>query len=282
MAHATTFIGVCITTKRHMKIIKDEATGKFAWYASCAALHTEFMKRMQADPSKYKGCDFYAISGLNYLNNKLMINAAESAKITISAEALVVLNAVELNFHKKASIGMFMPIQFNLEKVYDKIKNDPSQLFAAASRAKDLIFNESKPCTSCGTLCHVPDMSDHPEMSSAMLKDIMDITSDNKHFCFNCGRTIMINMAKHKMEACSDFVKINKVTELVVEFEKFDLSNTNFDFDRAQHVMRELMHCISKTNVTVVKNDKVIREEDSGKPNKTKLTKPQDIPNWLN
>jgi hypothetical protein len=282
LAHARTFIGVTVDHKGYMSIIRDATTCKLLWYPSCAALHTEFVQRTQSNPSQYQGCDFYAISGENYIGNKLLLNLYDGTKMKVSNELFVVFNAIELNFHKQANIGMFMPLQFNLDRLYEKITKDPSLLFEATLRAKDLVLEESKPCTSCGVLCHVPDLSAQPNMSAAALKEILNITSENRHFCFSCGRVMMINMAKYKMVACTDMHKINKVASLVRDLESCELTNSNFDFEKAQSTMKELMSCISKTRMTVVNNDHVEQHKVGAVKEDSIATQPKDIPHWLN
>jgi hypothetical protein len=282
LAFSRTFIGISVDEKGQMTVLKDEATGKFIWYRSCASLHTEFVSRLQSDPTKYKGCDLYAVNGESYVNNKLLISLYNTTNIKVSPEVFAVFNAIELDFHKNANIGMFMPLKFNLDKLYAKIKDDPSQLFAAAIRAKDLVFNESKPCVSCGVLCHVPDLSDEPNISAAALKEILNMTEDNKNFCFECGRTIMVNMAKHKMTDCTDLQKISTVKDLVMELESCELSDLKFDFDKAQTTMKSLMSCVSKTRMTVVNNSKVTEQKLHTPVKPTNLTKPSDISPWMN
>jgi hypothetical protein len=237
---------------------------------------------LQSDPAAYAGCDLYAVNGENYVNNKLLINLYDSTNVKVSHEVFAVFSAVELDFHKKANIGMFMPLKFNLDKLYAKIKDDPSRLFEATIRVKDLVFNESKPCVSCGVLCHVPDLSDEPNISAAALKEILKMTEEDKNFCFECGRTMMINMAKHKMTACADLQKINTVKDLVVELESCDLSDSKFDFDKAQRTMKSLMSCVSKTHMTVVDNSKVTEQKLHAPVKPTNLTKPSDISPWMN
>jgi hypothetical protein len=282
LAHQRTFIGVVVDQKGYMSIIKDATTRKLIWFSSCAALHTEFVHLAQSKPGQFQGCDFYAISGENYAGNKLLLNLYDDAKIKASEEVFVVFNAVELNFHKQANIGMFMPLQFNLDRLYEKITKDPSLLFEATMRAKDLVFEESKPCTSCGVLCHVPDMSTQPNITAAAVKEILNITAENRHFCFSCGRVMMINMAKYKMIACTDMHKINRVASLVRELESCELTNSNFDFDKAQSTMKDLMSCISKTRMTVVNNDHVAEHKIGSVKEDNIATQSKDIPNWLN
>lgn len=265
-----------------MTILKDEATGKFIWYASCALLHAEFINRMQKDPATYSGCDFYAISGDNYIKNKLLINLYQNKTFKVAPEMLLVLNVIELNFHINYNIGMFVPTQFNLDKLYEKVKSDPSKLFEAALLVKDIVFNKSNPCTSCGVLCFMPDMKQHPNMTSSALKHIEHIKEDNKQFCFDCGRAVMINLAKYKMTGCTDMSKINTIKNMVIELESLDLNNPKFDFDKAQQSMKNFMSFIGKAKMIVVENDNVnVQKLDSNKavPNLTKTT---DIKPWMN
>jgi len=283
LGHLRTFIGIYVNAQGEMKILRDSATGKFAWYTSCASLHTEFLKHLHNREPEYENCDFYAIAGMSYINNQLLINGYERTKVKVSYEMLLVFNAIELNFHKKASIGMFMPIEYNLNALYDKIKKDPSLMFEALTRAKQLVFTETKPCTSCSTICHVPELEGHPSLSSDAIKEIEYITEDNKYFCFSCGKTLMINMAKHKMIACSDLNKIKQVQSLVVEFDQLDFNNCNFDFNKAQKIMKDLMAHVSKSRMTVVDKDKVSRE-DNFSPSDISAIKlePKDVPPWMN
>ena len=277
-----TFIGVCLNKKGQMTILKDEATGKFTWYASCALIHAEFVNRMQKDPATYSGCDFYALNGENYMKNKLLINLYENKSLSVTPEMLIVLNGVELNFHKKSSIGMFMPTKLNLDKLYEKIKSDPSKLFEATLLAKDIVFQESEPCTSCGVMCFVPDMERHPNASPAAIKHIENVKDENKQFCFDCGRSVMINLAKYKMAGCTDLNKINTVRNMIIELEKLDLNNPKFDFDKAQNVMKTLMSHVSKASMIVVENDNVsIHKVDDNKP-AYNLTKTTEVAPWMN
>jgi hypothetical protein len=285
LGHVRTFIGVYVNSKGEMKILRDATTGKFAWHPSCASLHTEFLKRLHNHDAEYEKCNFYAIAGMSYINNQLLINGYEKTKVKVTSEMLMVFNAIALNFHKNASIGMFMPIEYNLNKLYEKIKNDPSSLFSALTRAKELVLTQTKPCTSCSTLCHVPDLNDHSDsLPPEALEEIENIKESDKHFCFSCGKTLMINMAKHKMIACADLNKIKRVQSLVVELEQCDLNSLNFDFNKAQSVMQELMANVSKTNMTVVNNDKVMRKEKLAptNPEANKSDSPSTPPPWMN
>jgi hypothetical protein len=280
LAPSRTFIGVIVDKKGFISILKDETTRKFIWYSSCATLYSEFINRMQNN--QYKECTFYAISATNYASNKLLINLYDGASIKVTPEEFVVFDAIELNFHKKASIGMFMPLKFNLDALYEKIKNDPSRLFEASVKAKDLVFSESKPCTSCGVVCHVPDITTQPGISNSAIKDILNVTSENRYFCFECGRAMLISAAKHKMADCTDLQKINKVKNLVIELEKCVLSGSNFEFEKTQNIMKELLSCISKSRMTVVNNNQVTEQKNNAAATPTKLTKPEEISPWMN
>ena len=283
---ANIFIGVYLNKSGHIRIMRDSA-GKLIWYKSVAILHAEFLRCMTTNPQEFQACDFYAISGPRYTGDKLLLNLYETAKIKVTSTMLLIFNAVELDFHRKASVGMYMPLQFNLDNLYAKVQKDPSVLFEVAARAKHLIFNESKPCVSCGILCHVPDITGHPGVSSLAHKELMRIEEENKNFCFDCGKTLIANTAKYKMLSCSDFNKVNTVTALVADIEKLSAFDTPFDFDKAQNILREIMQHISKSSMLILDGDTVIRQE---KPKSDVLmniknaavTKPSEIPPYMN
>jgi len=273
---------VCLNKKGQMTILKDAATGKFIWYSSCALLHAEFVNRMMKDPAAYSDCDFYAISGKSYINNKLLINLYESKSLKVTNEMLIVLNVVELNFHNKFTIGMFMPSKFNLDNLYEKIKSDPSELFEAATIAKNIVYLESAPCTSCGVLCHTTDMERHPNASAAAIKYIENVKEENKQFCFDCGKNVLITLAKYKTDRCTDLSKINLVSNMIIELNKFDMNNLNFDFDKVQNIMKNLMSLLGKSSMIVLEKDNVSMSQLEVNKSANNVTKPDSIEPWMN
>jgi len=282
LEHERTFIGVYLTTKGQMKILKDETTGKFVWYPSAALLHAEFLKRLMAKPDEYNNCVFYAINGRSYMNNKLLINLYEKLKTQVSHEMLLVFNPVPLEFHKKSYLGMFMPLEINLSRVYEKVKKDPSLLFEAAKHAKHLVFNESKPCTSCGTLCHIPNMKDS-EIAKSVRDEVDDLTNGKNHYCFNCGKLFIASTVKHVMLSCSDAVKVNATNVLLTEVAKLDLNNPSFDFTKAQNILSDLMSYVGTASMLVVDGNDVKQVKSKASSQKhVGLTKPTEIPNWMN
>jgi len=84
------------------------------------------------------------------------------------------------------------------------------------------------------------------------------------------------------MADCTDLQKINKVKNLVIELEKCVLSGSNFEFEKTQNIMKELMSCISKSRMTVVNNNQVTEQKNNAAATPTKLTKPEEISPWMN
>jgi hypothetical protein len=283
LEHERTFIGVYLNTKGQMKILKDETTGKFVWYSSAALLHAEFLKRLTAKPEEYSNCLFYAIKGTSYANNKLLINFYEKLKTQVTHEMLLVFNSVPLEFHKKSYLGMFMPLELNLSRLYEKVKKDPSLLFEAAKRAKHLVFDESKPCTSCGVLCHIPDMKDS-KIAKSVRDEVSDLANGHNHYCFDCGKLFIASTVKHAMLSCNDVSKINAVTALLTEVAKLDLNNPSFDFTKAQNILSDLMSYVGTANMFVVDGNDVkqVKSKASSQKPIVGLTKPTEIPNWMN
>lgn len=285
LANQYKFLGVYLNRHGQLQIIKD-ANGKIVWYSSCALLYAEFLKRLVSDPKEYSKCEFYAINGKLYQHDKLLINLYVNQAVSgISRDMMLVFDAVHLNFHKKSSIGLFMPIQFNLDKINEKVHKDPSFLFEAAKRAKDLVFNETKPCTSCGELCHVPDVEDIPDITESQLTAINKMTEGNKIFCFDCGRIFMTKTAAYKIEGCTDFNKVNTVKSLSAEIIKMDFRNSSFDFDKAQNLLKDLMaHISNKISMTAVDNDKVTSATSNQNKPKVNFNLPanENIKPWMN
>lgn len=284
-AYQYKFMGVSLNKHGQMQILRN-ANGKIAWYDSCALLHAEFLKILRTKPEVYEDCAFFAINGKNYQHDKLLINLYQNKDVSgISRDMLIVFDAIPLNFHKKANLGMFMPIQFNLDRINEKVHKDPSFLFEAAKRAKDLVFNETKPCTSCGTLCHVPDVEDIPNITNAQMKDINKMTEGNKIFCFDCGRIFMTRTAEYKISGCAEVHKVNAVKALSAEINKMDFLNPSFDFTKAQNLLKDLMgHISKKTNMTAVDNDKVTSAfSGQSKPASTPIAPAnENIKPWMN
>lgn len=284
LAHKHTFVGLYVNKKGHIKFIKD-ANGKLTLYATAALLHEEFMKKLVKDPDEFKGCTFFALSGYNYINNKLIVNLYESTKTKVTENMLTPLNVMELNFHRKAGMAMFMPLQFNLDRLYSNMQKDPSKLFEAAARAKDLIFNESKPCASCGTLCHVPDIADRDDITHNQIKEIIDITSDNKYFCLDCGRKFITSSSEYRLTGCTDFNKIKTVNSLISQLNGLSFTDPAIDFDKAQNLMKDLVSHLSKTkmHMTSLNGDKITSQFTDEKSEPTQsLTQPSQTSPWLN
>lgn len=278
-------MGVSLDSKGRMQILRD-ANGKIAWYNSCALLHAEFLKLLLSKPTDYANCDFFAINGKNYQHDKLLISLYENKDVSgITRDMLIVFDAVSLDFHKKANIGMFMPIQFNLDRLYEKVKKDPTFLFDAAKRAKDLVLNETKSCTSCGTLCHVPDVEDIPHITAAQMAEVKRMSEGNRLFCFDCGRIFMTNTAEYKISDCTEAHKVNAVKALSSEISKMDFYNPSFDFNKAQNLLKDMMtHISKKSSITSVDNDKVsTATNDQSKP-KVNFINPANTNSkpWLN
>lgn len=284
LVHEHTFIGIYVNKKKRMKILRDPATGKFVWYSSCSELYGAFINYLSSNTVEFKGCDFYAINASEYINNKLLINLYTSADVAVTHETLLPFRPVSLDFHRKASIAMYMPIKRNLDNFYEKVKEDPSCLFEIAQKAKDLVFNESKPCVSCGTVCHVPDVSHNDELSSEARTELMRLSEENRDFCFACGKDIVTSVANFKMKDCGDMHKVNTVNALIAEANTLDLTANDFDFDKAQNVIRQLMGHIAKTRMTIVSDDNIIREElnESQPIKEADITKSSQLPPWMN
>lgn len=267
-----------------MKLLKDTSTGKFIWHPSCTELYKVFLNNVYSNPAEFEGCRFYAVNAREYMENKLLINLYAQADVKVSSEMLLPFKMVSLDFHVRASIAMYMPIKRNLDHLYEEVQKNPSRLFEIAQKAKDLVFNESKPCISCGTVCHMPDVSDHTELSKEARSELMRLSEENRDFCFACGKEIVMRVADFKMRSCSDMVKVNTISALCHELDNIDLNDVNFNFDKAQKLIRHLMGHITKSSMTVVAGDDVIREESNkNQPIKeSDITKPSQLPPWLN
>lgn len=276
-----TFIGVYVNKKGKFKVLKDPQTGKFSWFASCALIHNEFMNKLIANDPEFKDCRFYAISGVNYINHRLMLHGYENVDVKITRDMLLIFNAVSLEFHKKANLGLFMPVSEHLNKLNEKIQSDPSSLFMAAAKAKKLVMEESKPCCSCGTLCHVPELSQHEKIAVKHVKEIFELVEEGKLFCFACGIKFMVSTAKYKTMGWTDMAKAKAMNELINKCEQLDANQPNFDFDAAQKTVKEMMSYIASTTMTVLDGDE-IKSEKTPKQNIIPKTSGQTPPPWMN
>lgn len=257
LIHGCTFIGVYIDKKGKLKVLKDKQTGKFSWFDSCALIHNLFMSKLAADDPEFKNCEFYAISGANYIQHRLMLHGYEAADVRVTSDMMLVFHAVLLNFHRKSSLGLFMPISINLNKLHDKVQGDPSTLFVAAAKAKKLVMEETKPCCSCGTLCHVPDMGNNDKLTTGQMNEILALVDEDKFFCFGCGVKFMAGTAKYKTAGLTDMAKAQHVQQLINKCDSMDTEQANFDYDAAQNILKELMACITSSKMTVVDGDEV-------------------------
>jgi len=282
-AQNTTFIGVYVNKKGHIKIIRD-AAGKLAWYDTAALLYKEFIKRSISDPKEFANCKLYAVNSRNYINNKLVINLYESAKVKVNEAMLMPINALELHFHKRTSLAIFMPLQINLDNLFNGMKNDPSKMFEAAARAKDLIFNESKACSSCGTLCHVPDMEEQPGITDKQLKEIINVTADGRYFCFDCGRNFITSAAEYKLNGCTDFNKIKTVNSLISQINGLAFTDPEIDFDKAKNLMKDIVSHVSdkKLNMTAVSGSTITSQTTEKPAAGHNVTPPSNTSPWLN
>jgi hypothetical protein len=280
---ANSFIGISLSRSGRMKILRD-SNGKFIWHSSSSELYAAFLNLATTNPKAYKNCSFYAIHTAGYINNKLMINAYEMEKISVTPEMLLVFRAQELDFHTNSRIGLFMPLNFNLHKMHAAVHKEPHRLFELAEKAKNLIFHESKPCVSCGTVCHVPDMSEHPSLTNAALQELSDIAEDKRQFCFNCGKSIIANAAKYSLVSCGDMNKVNTVNSLLAEIASVDMNDMNFDFDKVQRVLMQLLQNVGNSAMTIVDGKSVVNQPPTQvKPMQAKdITNPENINPWLN
>ena len=281
LIHTRTFIGVYINKKGKLKVLKDKQTGKFIWFDSCALIHNEFMSKLSAADPEFKNCEFYAISASNYIHHRLLLHGYEAADVRVTPDMMLVFHAVVLEFHRKASLGLFMPISANLNKLHEKIQGDPSSIFVAAAKAKKLVMEETKPCCSCGTLCHVPDMAKDDKLTSGQLKEILSLVEEDKLFCFGCGVKFMSGTAKYKTAGLTDMAKAQHVQQLINKCDSMDTEQANFDYDAAQNILKELMSCIASVKMTVVDGDEV--KSVNIPKNITPPSKPNiPTPPWLN
>jgi hypothetical protein len=256
LIHTHTFVGVYINKKGKLKVLKDK-TGKFIWFGSCALIHNEFMSKLSADDPEFKNCDFYAISGSNYIQHRLMFHGYEAADVCVTPEMMLVLRAVVLEFHRKANLGLFLPILVYLNKLYAQIQDDPSSFFTSISKAKQLVMEETETCCSCGTLCHVPDITKHGKLTNDQMRGILDLVEKDKLFCFDCGVKFIIGTAKYKTVCLSDTAKAHDVQQLIKKCDSIDITQPNFDYEAAQNILKELMSFVSSSKMTVVDGDKV-------------------------
>lgn len=256
LVHSRTFIGVYINRKGKLKVLKDEH-GKFIWFGSCALIHNEFMSKLTTNDPEFNNCDFYAISASNYIHHRLLFHGYEAADVRVTPEMMLVFHAVALEFHRKASLGLFLPVSVNLNKLHEKVQGDVSSLFLAVTKAKKLVMEETKPCCSCGTLCHVPDMAAHDKLTSEQLKEILGLVEEDKLFCFECGVKFMSGTAKYKAASLTDMAKAQHVQQLINKCDSMDVNQLNFDYDAAQNILKELMSCIASVKMTVVDGDDV-------------------------
>lgn len=255
--HTRTFIGVYINKKGKLKVLKDKQTGKFIWFGSCALVHNEFMSKLSAADPEFNNCEFYAISASNYIHHRLMLHSYEATDVRVTPEMILVFPAVALEFHKKASLSLFMPISANLNELHEKVQGDPSSMFMAITQAKKLLTEETRLCCSCGTLCHVPDLVKNANLTSGQLKEILSLVEEDRLFCFGCGVKFMSGTAKYKIAGLTDMAKAQYVQQLINKCDSMDTEQANFDYDAAQNILKELMSCIASVKMTVVNGDEV-------------------------
>lgn len=281
LANSHTFIGVYTDKKGKFRILKDEQTGKYKWYSSCALIHSEFMNKLAANDPAFKGCTFYAISGVDYVDHRLTIHGYENTEAEVSHEMMLVLRPVLLEFHKKAALGLFMPVSTVLNTLTEKIKNDPSALFLVASKAKQLILEETKPCCSCGTICHIPELSDHKNITTDQMKELLYMFEKQKLFCFGCGIKFMAGTARYKIAGWTDMAKVQAMNALITKCESMDINQPNFDYDAAQNALKDMMSHITATKLTVVNGDEIKSEKITKKDILPKQSG-QNPPPWMN
>lgn len=280
--YSHTFIGVYVNKRGKFKIIKNAQTGKFVWYSSCALLYSEFINKLLAKDPEFQNCDFYAISGSDYINHRLTIHGYEDSDIKVTPELLLVIKAIPLEFHNKAKVGLFMPISVHLAELSSKLDKDPSTFFKAVVKAKKIILEETQPCSSCGMLCHIPDIAKNEKLSSGQLKDILSIVDDDKFFCFGCGVKFISNAAKVKAAAFTDAAKVQHVQQLISKCDLLDITQPNFDFDAATNILKDLMSHISTAKMTSLLGDKFTSEKLTAKEIKTSNSAATQPPPWMN
>lgn len=277
-----TFIGVYVNKRGKFKIMKDAQTGKFAWYSSCAILYSEFVNKLLAKDPEFQNCDFYAISGTEYIHHRLIIHGYEDSGVKVTPELLLVIKAMPLEFHNKANVGLFMPISVHLNTLNAKVDKDPGAFLNVVLKAKQLILEETESCTSCGMPCHVPDMSKDEKLSGEHLKAIHSVVKDDKIFCFGCGIKFMANAAKVKVTEFKDAAKVQYVQQLISKCELLDITQPNFDFDAATNILKDLMSHTAKTKMTALLGDKVTSEKLVAKDIKTSNSDATQPPPWMN
>jgi len=86
------------------------------------------------------------------------------------------------------------------------------------------------------------------------------------------------------MLSCSDVSKVNTVTALLTEAAKLDLNNPSFDFTKAQNILSDLISYVGTANMLVVdgKDVKQMKSKAASQKPIIGLTKPTEIPNWMN
>lgn len=245
------FMGAYTNKKGKFKILKD-TNGKPIWYATGALIYNEFMAKLSAKDPEFQSCSFYAISGSNYIHHRLMIHGYEAVDVRVTPDMMYVLHAIPLEFHKKVGLGLFVPVTANLDKLHALTQKDPTMIFHALNKAKKLVLEETKPCCSCGTLCHVPDLSENKNLSDTQKEDIISLVEDNKVFCFDCGIKFISSTAKYKAESFTDTAEVQQMNQLIAKCESMDLSKPDFDYNAAQGILQDLMSRLSSVKMTVV------------------------------